>query len=845
MRPFWFTSLLALLPAAAPAQTLIFNSDMEATTAVGDFGGGSGACMEGLDGSVPPPNNWDTDLTAYGVCFDFNTVCNLTEKPAIIDDPTGAGQGKVLRYSFDDTSGCGGQGRNQAKLNYGSDTEFAIRIKMWLHPDFLIMVDRPVNTKYVIFLEHAQLGLGATRKFRIDAEIVTDGNGAPWRWRLHGNFNEDPRKFWQEFNTDVAVPFGEWFTSQIWIKVGDANTGRVKWEILRDGQQTPDVLFDVTNWTVNPENPDFSKIGRVDLVKLYIEKAAVDYMRANGGKFTVYWDEFKNWVGGYPGSIPPEGPPPTGTSLPKPDGGGKVSPYLRVVHRTTDTVETAYQAEALPLPATCSTTLTAGDTMTDLQNAINNTANQMICVAPGVDLGGGTATFTRNTNCGSPIVIGPSNYNDFDPDDWTQHPLNLTDSNRVNIGPIEVSGASDCPLLIYSVRIDDTLNPGISCTGVTGSEVHVSNSLVRGGIDLSVCGSKKHTVQYSRVTTGTPVALIDRNCIRLGANQGGTATGEGVWISENEIRNCAGAGVDFGTPGGRQNGGLKIWYNDFEATTAHKTDCDGNFVASEDSPCMAGNDAIVGGIGNVGDTLTPYVEIVGNRIRGWRAGDPTAGGKAGESTAVFDIYGDAAGVIVRDNVVWNSHHLIRSSSTASLAPQSGTRHSFMGNAVQLQPFNIDGTESFCAAQGGAVDCSVFNLGVRYDNMNLSRYAYNTMRWETGIGQSVTYLNATGDQQLLGNVWTRAGSPSGTFGSSAQIDCGAYESTSELADETAQYVGPIDLRPLSVFVDRLSNPREIALADLARLEGDADIGSLCSGVTANINGFGNSGNDGLQ
>lgn len=133
-----------------------------------------------------------------------------------------------------------------------------------------------------------------------------DGVGQP----IHFSLQMDDNTYlpeWKKtgFNTvwfqrnEIPIPYGKWATYEVYVKEGNAQTGRVKIDITVDGEAKRN-LFDVTNFT-HPTT-DLKPDGFTDFtpLKLYAGKDLADFMRAKGGAMQLMWDDFAAYEGKLP-----------------------------------------------------------------------------------------------------------------------------------------------------------------------------------------------------------------------------------------------------------------------------------------------------------------------------------------------------------------------------------------------------------------------------------------------------------------------------------------------------------------------------------------------------------------
>ena len=121
------------------------------------------------------------------------------------------------------------------------------------------------------------------------------GSGQPLFWRIRAEYMQPEvlayNNIWTYENRTVPIPYGKWFTLDIYMKRGDSSNGKYKITMTIDGEQ-PIVLFDVTGSTIYPGHPEL-QLSAWQNFKLYLDDAYLDYMRSNNKKIDVYYNDFK------------------------------------------------------------------------------------------------------------------------------------------------------------------------------------------------------------------------------------------------------------------------------------------------------------------------------------------------------------------------------------------------------------------------------------------------------------------------------------------------------------------------------------------------------------------------
>lgn len=102
------------------------------------------------------------------------------------------------------------------------------------------------------------------------------------------------KTLWVEKNNRIKVPIGEWFTLEYYCKEGDEKTGRFYMTIVtNDGNKQ--LLFDITNYTHNSQDPSPDGITEFNPLKLYTSKEIATYMKNKGKALQLLWDDLKLW----------------------------------------------------------------------------------------------------------------------------------------------------------------------------------------------------------------------------------------------------------------------------------------------------------------------------------------------------------------------------------------------------------------------------------------------------------------------------------------------------------------------------------------------------------------------
>lgn len=302
-------ALCATTPSAA-LTPLVFHAgfDGEVTLAGDD----KSMSLAGPDGSGDPDANWTRLAEHPRVGFVIigtkanphqQPLISLAPDPADPDDP----ERRVLRYFADrpndNTSGI----KTRVALNMMAldrVDRFCHRQRMYLGEDLAKLRERPERIDWLTLAEYWGQGNwdpSFEYPFRITVNLCKDeGAGKPLYLRVHGQTLKAhvPRdqhgrwtSIWEHEARDVEPPIGQWVTTEMFVRDGDAQTGRFVMALTTAG--TPrQTLFDVTDWTRHPEDPDDAGFHGVSPMKMYTSAALTDWLREAGGALSVCWDDF-------------------------------------------------------------------------------------------------------------------------------------------------------------------------------------------------------------------------------------------------------------------------------------------------------------------------------------------------------------------------------------------------------------------------------------------------------------------------------------------------------------------------------------------------------------------------
>lgn len=308
----------ALLSYPLKAQELIFHSGFEPGTQIVDQGS-QGADIIGVDNSVSSPNDWTNDLEnhpnvgGFNLQYqDFDENQQDDRRAEIVTDPTGSGRGQVLKFWIVGDHVSFGRGRIQAN-NYGAPvgfTEYYQRVKLYLpSAAFAPLMANPDPFEFLTTTEiwndnnwNPAFGEPDAYPYRMKVNITKPpGAGQSLFFEAIGEkqsrpccWGEGEDKIWRALST-YALPLDTWLDIEIYIKEGDATTGRFQLALTAEGSPKQ-MLIDVTGWTYNPDDPNPDGIRYSNPLKMYTNSnSTIDKVVAAGDSLKFYWDDFELW----------------------------------------------------------------------------------------------------------------------------------------------------------------------------------------------------------------------------------------------------------------------------------------------------------------------------------------------------------------------------------------------------------------------------------------------------------------------------------------------------------------------------------------------------------------------
>ena len=296
-------------------QRLIFRSGFESGSTVVNQTS-SGADIIGKDETLSSKSDWQGDLEShpnigkFGIQYqDYNTNQQYKRRAEIVKNPTGTG-GNVLKFWMIGDNVTYDRGRIQANI-YGAQEgikELYQRVKLFLpSSSFDPIIEHPDEVTFLTITEiwnnrnwNPDFGTPGSYPYRMNVNIVKQqGVGKPLRLKATGEqqsraccWGEGNDKKWEVISNGI-LPLDTWLDIELYIKEGDANSGKFRMAITPSGQ-AKQLFFDITGYTHHPDDPNPDGIKFFNPLKLYTKDfITIDKVVSRGDSLKIYWDDFR------------------------------------------------------------------------------------------------------------------------------------------------------------------------------------------------------------------------------------------------------------------------------------------------------------------------------------------------------------------------------------------------------------------------------------------------------------------------------------------------------------------------------------------------------------------------
>lgn len=287
---------------------LIFQTGFEGGTKVVSTKNKQIDDLIGIDTTLPTPNDWERDLENHPNIGEFRIYYeggNSTQRLArITPDPTDSSN-QVLHFWLTEPIANKDsflKGRIQADIYENTGLkEIYQSVRLYFPADFDTLKNYPERIYWLTIFElwNNPSWTGDDYPFRISINLEKPKHGAnnDFFFRVYGqdkSVNNNWTSLWEEINTEVMVPIGEWITLEMYFREGNHTDGRL-YMAMTTGKGKKEVIFDIQNFTHHPMDLNPDGLSDFNPMKLYTSKEVIDFMRHNQAILQVYWDDYKLW----------------------------------------------------------------------------------------------------------------------------------------------------------------------------------------------------------------------------------------------------------------------------------------------------------------------------------------------------------------------------------------------------------------------------------------------------------------------------------------------------------------------------------------------------------------------
>ena len=418
---------------------------------------------------------------------------------------------------------------------------------------------------------------------------------------------------------------------------------------------------------------------------------------------------------------------------------------------------------------------------------INNPDIRIFCIKPGDYRAAGTVNLSSSGSADKPRILRQLA-------DWPETLTNTVQQApdaRTVVSKIRLSNASHWVIDGISVINEDSAtslaNRSIEMVNESSNNV-VHRSLVEGGrVAIRIHGSHRNLLQ-NNVVRNTVLTDGDSNCINIEGDPGQTVSGNQV--VGNEVYDCTDSLQLVTLAASKGNltfPGTLVANNDFYLTSAMYTDCAGNSDPAGNCSRAEGRFDIKGG--GTGPSDDQSIRVIGNRIWGARATDPTLGGTSWGGGINICCGRDVSYVTIKDNIIMSNDRGINIGGdnthsiniSGNILYDIGSDNSHSGHAM----LDLDTTHSHTWTNNVVVDSKIWGMFLGHQQTVSCNTVINSWR-------SVTSNDTVmGGNYYFGEVQV----PNNTSGKTDIL-----MSTAESSANT----------PLCVFRKQLTGPEQICI-----------------------------------
>lgn len=253
-------------------------------------------------------NGWDALKThPYVEEFYINNIGGSAyANQKIVSDPSGTGRNSLQANVINDDPNTSGTTRAQMTLTLKDGVDLPVyhtSQRMYLGTDIPYIQNYSGSITWFelfeIWNKHVDTWDGdVAGSCRWNLSLFKDtGAGQPLYWVLKSEYMQPAamsyKNVWRYNNTTTPIPFGKWFTLDMYMKRGEGTAGHMTVTITPDGG-SPQVLFDFANTTIYPGHPEI-QLKSWQSFKFYLDDVYLDWMSTNGKNLTVYYNDYTWW----------------------------------------------------------------------------------------------------------------------------------------------------------------------------------------------------------------------------------------------------------------------------------------------------------------------------------------------------------------------------------------------------------------------------------------------------------------------------------------------------------------------------------------------------------------------
>ena len=222
----------------------------------------------------------------------------------MVPDPAGSGRTVMMGRILDSDPSQPATSRAQMTISYKSTMNLSVyhsSHRMYIHPDLKYLEQYPGVADWFSLVEiwnahDATMDGDGAGSARWGLSLhKSSAVGSPLFWHLYGEYMQPASKAYQDFwaydNKTFAVPFGQWFNLDIYLKRGEGTAGQMIITVTPDGGATTTV-FNINGTTSYPGKPNLY-LEDWQPFKLYIGDQWMDWMRGNGKYMAIYYNDYK------------------------------------------------------------------------------------------------------------------------------------------------------------------------------------------------------------------------------------------------------------------------------------------------------------------------------------------------------------------------------------------------------------------------------------------------------------------------------------------------------------------------------------------------------------------------